>query len=44
LSHDVVEDTDITLKDLGKRVGSEVATIVDGVTERGKVQFRSATE
>jgi GTP diphosphokinase / guanosine-3',5'-bis(diphosphate) 3'-diphosphatase len=44
LIHDVVEDTDITLKDLESRFGSEVATIVDGVTKLGKVQFRSATE
>ena len=44
LIHDVVEDTEISLSDLEQRFGSEVATIVDGVTKLGKVQFRSATE
>ena len=44
LIHDVVEDTEITLADLEQRFGSEVATIVDGVTKLGKVRFRSATE
>ena len=44
LIHDVVEDTEISLADLGERFGSEVATIVDGVTKLGQVQFRSATE
>jgi GTP pyrophosphokinase len=44
LIHDVVEDTEISLADLEGRFGSEVATIVDGVTKLGKVQFRSATE
>ena len=44
LIHDVVEDTEISLADLEQRFGSEVATIVDGVTKLGKVQFRSATE
>jgi len=44
LIHDVVEDTEISLADLEQRFGGEVATIVDGVTKLGKVQFRSATE
>ena len=44
LIHDVVEDTEISLADLEQRFGSEVATIVDGVTKLGKVQFQSATE
>ena len=44
LIHDVVEDTEISLSDLEQRFGGEVATIVDGVTKLGKVQFRSATE
>ncbi|NCG32571.1 MAG: HD domain-containing protein, partial [Proteobacteria bacterium] len=44
LIHDTVEDTDISLKDLERRFGSEVATIVDGVTKLGKVKFSSATE
>ena len=40
----MVEDTEISLADLEQRFGSEVATIVDGVTKLGKVQFQSATE
>ena len=44
LIHDTVEDTEISLADLEKRFGKEVATIVDGVTKLGKVQFQSATE
>ena len=44
LIHDTVEDTELSLPDIKDRFGSEVATIVDGVTKLGKVQFRSATE
>jgi GTP diphosphokinase / guanosine-3',5'-bis(diphosphate) 3'-diphosphatase len=44
LVHDVVEDTNITLADVAAEFGNEIATIVDGVTKIGKVQFRSTTE
>jgi GTP pyrophosphokinase len=44
LIHDTVEDTVLSVADIETRFGSEVATIVDGVTKLGKVQFRSATE
>jgi GTP pyrophosphokinase len=44
LVHDVVEDTALTLQELEERFGSEVSTLVDGVTKIGKVQFRSHTE
>jgi guanosine-3',5'-bis(diphosphate) 3'-pyrophosphohydrolase len=44
LVHDVVEDTVYSLTDIEERFGKEVATIVDGVTKIGKVQFRSHTE
>lgn len=44
LIHDVVEDTEVTLDDVRAAFGEEIATIVDGVTKIGKVQFRSTTE
>ncbi|MDH5761332.1 MAG: bifunctional (p)ppGpp synthetase/guanosine-3',5'-bis(diphosphate) 3'-pyrophosphohydrolase, partial [Gemmatimonadota bacterium] len=44
LIHDTIEDTDLALSDLEERFGKEVATIVDGVTKLGKVEFRSHTE
>ena len=44
LVHDVVEDTDVTLPDLEERFGPQVATIVDGVTKLGRVEFRTHTE
>lgn len=44
LVHDVVEDTAISLHELEERFGQEVATLVDGVTKIGRVQFRSHTE
>ena len=44
LVHDVVEDTSVSLSDIEKRFGQNVATIVDGVTKIGRVEFRSHTE
>ena len=44
LIHDVVEDTEFTLADVEERFGGSVASIVDGVTKIGKVEFRSHTE
>jgi GTP diphosphokinase / guanosine-3',5'-bis(diphosphate) 3'-diphosphatase len=44
LIHDTVEDTPVTLEEVSKEFGPEIATIVDGVTKIGKVQFRSSTE
>ena len=44
LIHDTIEDTAISLSDVERRYGRQVATIVDGVTKLGKVRFRSATE
>jgi guanosine-3',5'-bis(diphosphate) 3'-pyrophosphohydrolase len=44
LIHDVVEDTGTTLEEVREEFGDQIATIVDGVTKIGKVQFRSSTE
>jgi GTP diphosphokinase / guanosine-3',5'-bis(diphosphate) 3'-diphosphatase len=44
LIHDTVEDTAVSLDDVRAEFGDEIATIVDGVTKIGKVQFRSTTE
>jgi GTP diphosphokinase / guanosine-3',5'-bis(diphosphate) 3'-diphosphatase len=44
LIHDTVEDTPVTLEEVRTEFGEEIATIVDGVTKIGKVQFRSSTE
>ena len=41
LLHDVVEDTDVSLDDLRKRFGAEVALLVDGVTKLGKIPLSS---
>lgn len=41
LLHDVVEDTDVTEKDIAQQFGDEVAFLVDGVTKLGKVNFAS---
>ncbi len=43
LVHDTVEDTEISAREIERRFGPQVSTIVDGVTKLGRVQFRSAT-
>jgi guanosine-3',5'-bis(diphosphate) 3'-pyrophosphohydrolase len=41
LLHDVLEDTRVSSTDLEREFGAEVATIVDGVTKLGKINFIS---
>ena len=44
LLHDVVEDTDVSIADIEKEFGAEVAGIVDGLTKIASLTFRSAAE
>ncbi len=39
LLHDTVEDTDLSLKEVEKDYGPEIAALVDGVTKIGKLSF-----
>ncbi|WP_027363498.1 RelA/SpoT family protein [Desulfotruncus alcoholivorax] len=39
--HDTVEDTGVTLEDLEKNFGPEVAKLVDGVTKLSRLEYRS---
>ncbi len=41
LLHDTVEDTGVTLDDIARSFGGDVAAIVDGVTKLERVQFNS---
>ncbi|MDE6132371.1 MAG: RelA/SpoT family protein, partial [Oscillospiraceae bacterium] len=42
--HDVVEDTDITLEEIKKLFGQDVAMLVDGVTKLGKIPLFTKEE
>ncbi len=42
--HDIVEDTDTDVEDIRREFGDEIATIVDGLTKIGRVEFSSSTE
>ena len=44
LLHDVVEDTDMTLEDIKKEFGKEIAVLIDGLTKIGKIPFSSREE
>ncbi len=41
LLHDVVEDTDVTVDDISKRFGPEIAGLVDGVTKLSQIELKS---
>ncbi len=41
LLHDTVEDTSVTLAELGGRFGADVARLVDGVTKLGRIELQS---
>jgi len=40
LLHDTVEDTGITMQDIEKEFGSDIAKLVDGVTKLAKIEFQ----
>ena len=44
LLHDVVEDSEVRLDDIGREFGPEVAGLVDGLTKISHLTFRSSTE
>ncbi|MEU6530049.1 HD domain-containing protein [Streptomyces sp. NPDC046928] len=44
LLHDTVEDTDVTLDQVGEQFGEEVRFLVDGVTKLEKVDYGAAAE
>jgi GTP pyrophosphokinase len=44
LLHDVPEDTEMTLEDVEKEFGKEIAHLVDGVTKLGRIRLRGSQE
>jgi GTP diphosphokinase / guanosine-3',5'-bis(diphosphate) 3'-diphosphatase len=44
LLHDTVEDTEVTLDEVGQEFGAEVRYLVDGVTKLEKVDYGAAAE
>ncbi len=41
LLHDVPEDTDVTLDDIEKQFGHDIAYMIEGITKLGKIKLRS---
>jgi GTP pyrophosphokinase len=44
LLHDVPEDTSITSEEIQKKFGSEISSLVDGITKVGKIRLRGSKE
>ncbi|EKP93761.1 RelA/SpoT family protein [Thermaerobacter subterraneus] len=44
LLHDTVEDTEVTLEQVEREFGSEVALLVDGVTKLNQIEWRTRLE
>ena len=44
LLHDTVEDTDLTLDEIRKEFGDDIATLVDGVSKIGRLSFAQNRE
>jgi len=44
LLHDVVEDTEVTLDEIRREFGDEIAMLVDGVTKLSKLEYKSREE
>ncbi len=44
LLHDAIEDTDVSLTDVERELGYEVAALIDGVTKLDRIGFRSAEQ
>lgn len=42
--HDVPEDTEVTLAEIEKKFGAEIAYLVDGITKLGKIKLRGTKE
>ena len=42
--HDVVEDTEVSMDEIKKQFGQEIALLVDGVTKLGRIRYKSKEE
>ncbi len=44
LLHDLLEDTDVELKQLDEHFGKEITSLIEGLTKLSKIQFKSQRE